>query len=526
MIPICRDPKRFVAALNKDRFGYLRQVLQGKDIKSTTILRRNNCNALGGAYVWITSFSSVKNIPSSLRTLSTAAKMDVPTKHKVNVLDPGKDAVVAYSDSLSLIGPRDSSWWTGKKPAECPGFVKDTGKVYSLPQLSLDAKVCSKQAIQNYFDNTWTLTEILLSSLQGEEAFMRPPYHDLRHPMIFYYGHPAALYINKLRVAGLLSDPINSYFESIFETGVDEMSWDDLSKNKMPWPSVAEVRDYRRKVYETVTKLIDGLSESQCANISQSNPLWALVMGFEHERIHLETSSFLINELPTQFIRFPDNFPSYHTTLPLKDNAIRKPIAGTHYPVNEMIEVPGQKVIIGKPRNFPSYGWDNEYGHREYDVPSFRASKYKISNGEFFEFVKDNGYSRRELWTDIGWKWRAFRNVKWPTFWIRVGPQGNHEYDMRLIFDEHPMAWNWPVCVNYHESIAFSKWKSAKTGKNYRILTEVEHRAIRDGCGNNKEDDHVMSYSGNNMVMACMCYPLYHLLTACSDFFRLALTPT
>jgi hypothetical protein len=56
--------------------------------------------------------------------------------------------------------------------------------------------------------------------------------------MIFYYGHPAALYVNKLRVAGLLSEPVNTEFEHIFETGVDEMAWDDLSKNDMMWPMV------------------------------------------------------------------------------------------------------------------------------------------------------------------------------------------------------------------------------------------------------------------------------------------------
>ena len=54
--------------------------------------------------------------------------------------------------------------------------------------------------------------------------------------------------MNKLRVAGLLRAPLNPYFEVIFETGVDEMSWDDMSKNEMPWPSVAEVHAYRAKV--------------------------------------------------------------------------------------------------------------------------------------------------------------------------------------------------------------------------------------------------------------------------------------
>lgn len=81
-----------------------------------------------------------------------------------------------------------------------------------------------------YFDNTWALTEILFSSLSEEEGFYIPPAHDLRHPMIFYYGHVACFYINKLIVAGLLDTNINSYFENIFEQGVDEMAWDDLSK--------------------------------------------------------------------------------------------------------------------------------------------------------------------------------------------------------------------------------------------------------------------------------------------------------
>ena len=26
------------------------------------------------------------------------------------------------------------------------------------------------------------------------------------------------------------------------------------------------------------------------------------------------------------------------------------------------VKVPAGKVTIGKPRDFPSYGWDNEYG--------------------------------------------------------------------------------------------------------------------------------------------------------------------
>jgi hypothetical protein len=88
-----------------------------------------------------------------------------------------------------------------------------------------------------YFQNSWCLTEVIFSGLI-EEAFYRPPYHNLRHPLIFYYGHPASVYINKLRVAGLLQNSVHAIYEAIFETGVDEMSWDDMSKNEMEWPTL------------------------------------------------------------------------------------------------------------------------------------------------------------------------------------------------------------------------------------------------------------------------------------------------
>ena len=202
----------------------------------------------------------------------------------------------------ALTGPRAEWWWTGRPPQDCPGLQAD-GTLTSLPLPNLAS--CTRQDALNYFDNSWTLTELLLAALQGEEAFFRPPYHHLRHPMIFYYGHPTTLYINKLRVSGLIAAPLNPYFERLFETGVDEMRWDDLSKNEMVWPDLREVHAYRQQVYRSVRQVIEthpGLA-SEHSPITQDHPLWALFMGFEHERIHLETSSVLIRELPLNLVR-------------------------------------------------------------------------------------------------------------------------------------------------------------------------------------------------------------------------------
>ncbi|CAM9906017.1 unnamed protein product, partial [Laminaria digitata] len=146
------------------------------------------------------------------------------------------------------------------------------------------------QALQDYFDNTWTLTESLFASLQGEEAFMTLPAHGLRHPLIFYYGHPATLYVNKLRAAGIIHAPINAHFEALFETGVDEMNWDVVGDDNMMWPSVFDVQAYRRDVYNLVCEVIARAPEDAIANMTMDSPYWALPMSMEHERIHIETS--------------------------------------------------------------------------------------------------------------------------------------------------------------------------------------------------------------------------------------------
>src|SRR5262245_42053612 len=96
-------------------------------------------------------------------------------------------------------------------------------QLQSLPQLDLRA---SRTEFLAYFDNGWALTEMLFSALKDEAAYTVRPYHKLRHPMIFYYAHPAVLYVNKLRLAGLLDGPVNEAYELLFETGVDEMRWD------------------------------------------------------------------------------------------------------------------------------------------------------------------------------------------------------------------------------------------------------------------------------------------------------------
>jgi formylglycine-generating enzyme required for sulfatase activity len=37
-------------------------------------------------------------------------------------------------------------------------------------------------------------------------------------------------------------------------------------------------------------------------------------------------------------------------------------------------------------------------------VSGFKASKFLVSNAEFYEFILDQGYQTQDYWSEDGWK--------------------------------------------------------------------------------------------------------------------------
>ncbi len=320
-----------------------------------------------------------------------------------------------------------------------------------------------RHAIRHAFVDTFTRYESLFQLLRGEEAYRVKPIA-LRHPLIFYFGHTATFFINKLVLAGLLPQRIDPRLESMFAVGVDEMSWDDLDATHYDWPSVAEVKAYRDKVRETVTALIDRLPAP--ADPGWDSPWWMVLMGIEHERIHLETSSVLIRQ---HDLRFVQPHPDW---APCRDSGAA--------PRNSLVDIPARQFRLGRDRGHPGvYGWDNEFGNHPAQVAAFQAGQYLVSNGEFLDFVQAGGYRDDTLWRDEGAAWKRYARSEHPTFWVRDGSG----WKLRLLAEEVPMPWDWPAEVNCHEAHAFCAWKARETGLPYRLPTEDEWHAMRLHAG-------------------------------------------
>lgn len=385
---------------------------------------------------------------------------------------------------------------------------------FTLAKVNL--ATCTKEDLLAYLKNTWDLTTTLFAALADDSVLYAVP-DKLRRPLIFYSAHPAALYANKMHQAGLM-DHVHPYWQKLFETGVDEMSWDDMDvmqDEDFAWPTVAEVVTFRASVYDAVVAVVNGMPyHPRDVPITMDSPYWSLVMGFEHERIHLETSSVLIRQLPLASVVTP---PGWRTAPSF---ALEAPEAA---PANGLVAVPEGVASIGKPRDYPSFGWDNEYGHRDVHVPAFAASKFLVSNAEFLPFVMAGGYVEKRWWVseagdDEGWRWRCYRNATHPSFWVAPahpdferfhGGKPDYPYQkddgnaaaagtdpawkLRTMFEIVPVPWDWPVEVNYLEAAAFLRWKAhnenaaaaaaggapCKSRVAYRMPTEAEYHMIR-----------------------------------------------
>ncbi|WP_108060866.1 5-histidylcysteine sulfoxide synthase [Poseidonibacter lekithochrous] len=327
--------------------------------------------------------------------------------------------------------------------------------------------------IKEYFLQTYELDEKLFDLIKDEKCFYKQP-NRLRHPLIFYFGHTATFFINKLTLANILPNRVNKDFESKFAVGVDEMSWDDLESKNYKWPTVDETKDYRAQVKQIILELIDTIEFTM--PINWESPMWVIMMGIEHENIHVETSSVLLRELGYKYISQDEIFEYVNEE-------------SSSYPQNELLAVKGGEVLIEKDRAKPDfYGWDNEFSFHKSHINNFEASKYLVSNGEFLEFVKDGGYNKPEFFSSEGKEWLDFTQAKHPTFWIK---EEDDKYFLREINREIPLPLNYPVDINVYEAEAFCKYKSLQLGYEVRLPSEDEYYRLYDYVKADEKDANI-----------------------------------
>uniref|UniRef100_A0A0G4F7R0 Sulfatase-modifying factor enzyme-like domain-containing protein n=1 Tax=Chromera velia CCMP2878 TaxID=1169474 RepID=A0A0G4F7R0_9ALVE len=412
-------------------------------------------------------------------------------------------------------------------------------RVTTTPVLTSGDPLEKQKEIVKYFDDTFTVYEKLFDILARPQAFFMKA-EPLRHPLIFYFGHTACFFVNKLVLGGFMKDRVDAEIETSCAVGVDEMSWDDLDESHYAWPNAVEaeetperalewvrrVKAYRAKVREEVGKLTRTAKPPQLP-LQADDFWWVILMGIEHERIHLETSAVIMRRLPLSEVRqvmtdtetafwgrctkgiFGGDWEEASKMIP--KNELKSVVLKSGGPTGSVSDV--QSDGRGRVRQGRSweesrfYGWDNEFGSVCLEISPFSASKYVVSHAEYFEFMRENGYRQKKYWTDEGWRWIREMRMDRPLFWIcpdgrrdnSPGPQvteaeergeGAQTRDakslpsdgwrLRTFLEEIPLPWDWPVETNCLEAQAFCNWKADKIGVSLRLATAFEWKAMRD----------------------------------------------
>jgi len=233
--------------------------------------------------------------------------------------------------------------------------------------------------------------------------------------------------------------------DKLFAFGIDPVDGGLPSDQPSDWPVLGDVRRYGARIREELDAALDRVPEI------------LLNTAIEHRLMHAETLAYMLHQMPVaKKIRQPQ------TDVPER-----------WQPRPESIEIPEGSIPLGLSRDAADFGWDNEYEAHIVNVPAFAIDRYKITNGQYLEFMRAGGYQDRDLWTAADWEWKAANDVSHPAFWKSAGD----EWHLRTMFDEIPLPLSWPAYVSHAEASAYARW----TGK--RLPTEAEWQRAGYGSG-------------------------------------------
>ncbi len=266
-------------------------------------------------------------------------------------------------------------------------------------------------------------TDLLFRMIAPAALYGRPVAE--RHRIVFYLGHLEAFDWNLLARRSLGESSFHETFDRLFERGIDPPPGEEPVDAASDWPTREEIADYNLRTRHWIDK-----------HLEECDP-WVLRMAIEHRLMHAETLAYVLHHLPYAEKSGPAPF-----------------FAPSEAPANPLEPVSAGSARLGQTSG--EFGWDNEFAAHSKAVPEFAITRYKITNAEYLEFVKEGGEA--------------------PLFWRREGEQ----WFWNGMFGSVPLPLDWPVWTTWNQASAFARWRGL------RLPSEAQwHRAAEArGPGN------------------------------------------
>ena len=267
-------------------------------------------------------------------------------------------------------------------------------------------------------------------------VFASPPKWHIAHTSWFFEEMILKSFVDDYQVFNdEYSFLFNSYYNSIGKR------IERHQRGLITRPSVEEIYEYRKFVDEQIIDLL--------TNNDDKNLLELIILGLNHEQQHQE---LLLTDLKYTLSKNP-TYPKYS-----KNNYV-------NHQNDEKGWITIDEGIYKIGHNSKDFCFDNELGHHRVFLEPFSISKSLVTNGEFIDFIEDDGYKNPQNWLDDGWFWVQQNQLTHPLYWCKKEGEWC-QYTLSGLQKINPD--DILTHISFYEASAFATWK------NLRLPTEFE----------------------------------------------------
>lgn len=214
-------------------------------------------------------------------------------------------------------------------------------------------------------------------------------------------------------------------------------------------PSLGRILEYRHHVETAIKAHWHNLPETA---------LTLVELGIQHEQQHQE---LLLTDILHLFSQNP-TFPAYWP-----EPVVR---SVSDAPSNTMSWLTGPNGLLEIGHNGPGFAFDCEGPRHEIFLQPFALSSRTVSNGEWMQFMDDNGYGEPGHWLSDGWSWVQRDGVTAPLYWQQDKDGQWLTFGLDGLRGLDPNA---PVThISLYEADAYASWAGA------RLPTEAEWEVV------------------------------------------------
>lgn len=228
----------------------------------------------------------------------------------------------------------------------------------------------------------------------------------------------------------------NSYYKSVGP------HWAQVNRGNLSRPTVQEIFNFRHQIDETLIELLKITDNPKIQKV--------LTVGLEHEKQH--------QELLLMDIKYILGANSMEVAY--SEKSLLKEL-----PQSEMEFLFFEGGLFGVGAGNEGFSFDNEKPKHQVHIAPFKMANRPVTNGEYLNFINDNGYQNPVFWLSDGWDQKVKNLWSAPLYWKKI----DDEWFEFTLTGTEKLNLNKPVThISFYEADAFALW----AGK--RLPTEFE----------------------------------------------------